>query len=88
MGFTYVGTEHLLLADPGMKATATRSVFWRMMGVRSSEIVEKMNELMGAETDSSASVPKQGKESKIKSATKTLDQFGRDLTEQARKGEI
>ena len=47
-----------------------------------------MNELMGAETDSSASVPKQGKESKIKSATKTLDQFGRDLTEQARKGEI
>ncbi len=87
MGFTYVGTEHLLLAILG-ESDSYAVRFLAEMGVRSSEIVEKMNELMGAETDSSASVPKQGKESKIKSATKTLDQFGRDLTEQARKGEI
>ena len=87
MGFTYVGTEHLLLAILG-ESDSYAVRFLAEMGIRSSEIVEKMNELMGAETDSSASVPKQGKESKIKSATKTLDQFGRDLTEQARKGEI
>lgn len=87
MGFTYVGTEHLLLAILG-ESDSYAVRFLAEMGVRSSEIVEKMNELMGAETDSPASVPKQGKESKIKSATKTLDQFGRDLTEQARKGEI
>ena len=69
MGFTYVGTEHLLLAILG-ESDSYAVRFLAEMGVRSSEIVEKMNELMGAETDSSASVPKQGKESKIKSATK------------------
>ncbi len=87
MGFTYVGTEHLLLAILG-ESDSYAVRFLAEMGVRASEVVEKMNELMGAETDATVSVPKQGKEAKTKSATRTLDQFGRDLTEQARKGEI
>ncbi len=87
MGFTYVGTEHLLLAILG-ESDSYAVRFLAEMGVRVSEIVEKMNELMGAETDAAASMPKQGKDGKSKSTTKTLDQFARDLTEQARKGEI
>ena len=42
MGFTYVGTEHLLLAILG-ESDSYAVRFLAEMGVRSSEIVEKMN---------------------------------------------
>ena len=85
----YVGTEHLLMAvlDEG-DSYGVR--FLRLLGVRQNDIIEEIrNALSSGEQDDHIqnSVPS-GVKSKGNRATKTLNQFGRDLTELAAKGEI
>lgn len=85
MGQKYVGTEHLLLAlISDIDSFAVR--FLAAMNVRPNDIVEQLRGKLsndgGFETSSSS------ENQTAHENTKTLDQFGRDLTAAAAKGEI
>lgn len=85
----YVGTEHLLIAV--LEEGDSYGVrFLRLLGVRQNDILEEIrNALSSGEQDDTVAGPAQtGVKGKSNSATKTLDQYGRDLTELAKKGEI
>ncbi len=91
MSHSYVGTEHLLVALlSDQESYAVR--FLEAMGIRMTDIIRQLNELLGSGKQSedsfdmtaSAETPAGGR----KSSTRTLDKYGRDLTEAARKGEI
>ncbi len=98
LGHGYIGTEHLLLAileDEESYAV----MFMKEAGVNKESLVKKLLEGMGvdesaiekigAEQASPFSIGMQNNNAKSgKSSTKTLEQFGRDLTELAKKGEI
>ncbi|MEE0251949.1 MAG: ATP-dependent Clp protease ATP-binding subunit [Acutalibacteraceae bacterium] len=89
LNHNYVGTEHLLIAV--LEEGDSYGVrFLRMLGVRQNDIIEEIrNALSSGEQDGNTTGTAQsGVKSKGNSATKTLDQFGRDLTELAKKGEI
>jgi ATP-dependent Clp protease ATP-binding subunit ClpC len=91
MSCKYVGTEHLLVALlSDSDSYAVR--FLEEMNVRIQDIVESLNELLGSTGDGTDRIEDSGRASggsRAKgSATKTLDKYGRDLTEAARKGEI
>ncbi len=84
----YVGTEHLLLAI--LEEGDSYGVrFLRMLGVRQDDIIDEIRSaLSSGEQDDDMTGPVQNGAKGKNSATKTLDQFGRDLTELAKKGEI
>lgn len=92
LGHNYVGTEHLLIAI--IEESDSYAVrFLNEMGTSAKAILEKLNSTMGdyeAEdvkfSQSGGVGHKPGVNSKSK--TKTLDQFGRDLTALASSGAI
>ncbi len=89
LNHNYVGTEHLLIAV--LEEGDSYGVrFLRMLGVRQSDIVDEIRNALssGEQDDNMTGSVQPGAKGKGNSATKTLDQFGRDLTELAKKGEI
>ena len=89
LNHNYVGTEHLLIAV--LEEGDSYGVrFLRMLGVRPNDIMEEIRNALssGEQDDNTTGVAQSGAKGKGNSATKTLDQFGRDLTELAKKGEI
>lgn len=96
LNHNYLGTEHLLIAlIEESDSYAVR--FLNEFGIKGPDILDKINDYFGSKNegdfDSISPFHKDynttKKDShKRSSNTKTLDQFGRDLTEMARKGEI
>ncbi len=97
LGHNYVGTEHLLLALIGeTDSYAVR--FLNELGANIRDILDKLNEDFGDQTaddtmyggsmmnDAYSGGASPGKNGKTK--TKTLDQFGKDLTQMAQNGAI
>lgn len=85
MGQKYVGTEHLLLAlISDVESFAVR--FLAAMNVRPNDIVERLRGKFS--NDGSFDTPNGGESQSTRENTRTLDQFGRDLTAAAAKGEI
>ncbi|MDP4119748.1 MAG: ATP-dependent Clp protease ATP-binding subunit [Bacillota bacterium] len=92
LGHNYVGTEHLLLALLS-EADSYAVRFLGELGIKRQELFEKITSEFGDEHDTEdipldqnmgEIPPKHGK----KGNTKTLEQFGRDLTQIAAKGGI
>lgn len=96
MGHNYIGTEHLLLSlIEENDSYAVR--FLNELGAKQDDIIEKIQEFLGASGESESEITSLyndniisngKKQSSSKVQTKTLDQFGRDLTEMASKGGI
>lgn len=86
LGHRYVGTEHLLLAilEEG-EGYGVR--FLTTLGASPREIVQGLVQILG-ERQQADSSENQQKEKGEKSSQKTLEQFGRDLTQLAAKGKI
>ena len=89
LGHNYVGTEHLLIAILS-EGDSYGVRFLQSLGAKSGDI---LNEISSALSSGEDSAPAPGMSSTSsgkggKSATKTLDQFGRDLTALAAKGGI
>jgi len=82
LGHSYIGTEHLLLA----LIREGESIAINILIDLGVDIAKMYNEIVGNSTDDPMSVKKTDIDRK--SATPTLDQFSRDLTELARKGSI
>ncbi len=92
MGHNYVGTEHLLMALLE-ESDSYAMRFLNELGAKAEDIVKKINDALGSgdsdEEKGGYGMPGAGKAgSKGKSNTKTLDQFGRDLTAVAAQGGI
>ncbi|HAH08066.1 MAG TPA: hypothetical protein DCM05_16340 [Elusimicrobia bacterium] len=88
MGHSYVGTEHLLLGlireEEGVAARVLEN-----LGLRLDVVREEVLNLLGeGGQQPQVGGPQGGKESKTKSKTPTLDEFGRDLTQMAREGRL
>jgi ATP-dependent Clp protease ATP-binding subunit ClpC len=83
-GDGYIGTEHILLGlikeGEGVAAHVLKS-----MGVDAETVAREISKLIGASADGPEG---KGKKGKGASSTPTLDQFGRDLTEEARQGKL
>ncbi len=96
MGHNYVGTEHLLLAL--LEESDSYAVYFlQELGVKPGDVVAKIGEAINTVDENSeagaSSVGLSGRGgakggAKGKSNTKTLDQFGRDLTALAAQGGI
>lgn len=92
MGHNYVGTEHILIAlIADSDSYAVR--FLLAMKVRPTDVVAAINNALGggdegAEFMNSAQVQNGENPTNPNSNTKTLDKFGRDLTDIAAKGGI
>ena len=97
MNHNYVGTEHLLLAL--LQESDSYAVrFLSELGVKHNDVSDKLEQVLGSGngiSEGSENIFGQGgvsgkpsKTGKGKNDTKTLDQFGRDLTAIAKKGEI
>lgn len=92
MGHSYVGTEHLLVAllyDSSSYAVR----FLEEMGIRMNDVIRQLNDLFGNHASSGGESFNETEAPSAPSGhqhtgTKTLDKYGRDLTEAARKGEI
>ena len=85
LGHNYVGTEHVLMAI--LKEGESYAVkFLVEEGVNPQEVYTECLEAVGSQE------PEQGysgqPQSSKKSSTKNLDQFGRDLTQMAKNGEL
>lgn len=94
IGHNYVGTEHLLIALIS-ESDSYAVAFLNELGVRPSVIAERLSDELSAnqgtneDSDSEHPVsPSIGKKQSGKSNTKTVDKYGRDLTELAKKGEL
>ena len=90
LGHNYVGTEHLLIAILS-EGDSYGVRFLQSMGAKSGDIMNEIGSALssGEEPTASAGMPSgSGAKGGGKSATKTLDQFGRDLTALAAKGGI
>lgn len=94
LGHNYVGTEHLLLALLEENDSYALG-FMQELGVRPNDLLQSLREELSGGADDSeifdfesaaAGAPSQHKGAK--SSTKTLDQYGIDLTAKAKKGEI
>ena len=89
LGHNYVGTEHLLIAILS-EGDSYGVRFLQSLGAKSGDILNEISSALSSGEDSapapgmSSTSPGKGS----KSATKTLDQFGRDLTALAAKGGI
>jgi ATP-dependent Clp protease ATP-binding subunit ClpC len=91
LGHSYIGTEHILLGllreDEGVAAQVLKN-----LGAELDRVRQEVLQLLGAmhsggqKGAKSAGAPAGGP--KRKTATPTLDQFGRDLTELARQGKL
>jgi len=85
MGHSYVGTEHLLLGlireEEGVAARVLEN-----LGLRLDVVREEVLNLLGEGQQPQVGGPQGQKQSKSK--TPTLDEFGRDLTVQAREGRL
>lgn len=92
LGHNYVGTEHILIALlADSESYAVR--FMLKMKVRPSEVIASIKNALGENNEASPFMNNgQAKEQNGKNnsdgKTKTLDKFGRDLTDIASKGEI
>lgn len=90
MGHGYVGTEHILMAIiSDSESYAAR--FLEQMDIKPITLAESINSLLGGENSEpfeSAEKSVNTKKSQKNSNTKTLDKFGRDLTEIAAQGGI
>lgn len=86
LGHKYVGTEHLLLSmiEEGDNYAVK---FLRELSVNLNDLTESIVKAVGALDDEQGNTAGSGKSGK-KSNTKTLDQFGRDLTEEAKSGKL
>lgn len=93
MGHNYVGTEHLLMALLE-ESDSYAMRFLEELGAKPEDIVKKINDALGSDREEEGvsggyGMPGNAKSSgKGKSNTKTLDQFGRDLTAVAAQGGI
>ena len=91
MGHNYVGTEHLLISILSERDSyAVR--FLNELSVNPTSIVTALKASLSDENSNDDNPPigygEKGSHSSKKSDTKTLSQYGRDLTESAHKGEI
>ncbi len=83
MGHSYIGTEHILMGIIREGNSAATEILSRM-GVHPQDLLTDLTNALGNNNSSQASK----KESKEKSDTPTLSQFGRDLTVLATQGRI
>ncbi len=91
MGHNYVGTEHLLISILSERDSyAVR--FLNELSVNPTSIVTALKASLSDENSNDDNPPigygEKGSHSSKKSDTKTLSQYGRDLTESAQRGEI
>ncbi|MBR4859161.1 MAG: ATP-dependent Clp protease ATP-binding subunit [Clostridia bacterium] len=83
MGHSYIGTEHLLMGIIREGTGAATEILSRM-GVQPQDLLSDLTNALGSSPDTSGNK----KDSKEKSDTPTLSQFGRDLTVYAMQGKI
>ena len=83
MGHSYIGTEHILMGIIREGNSAATEILSRM-GVHPQDLLADLTNALGNNNSSQTSK----KESKEKSDTPTLSQFGRDLTVLATQGRI
>ncbi|HHT9133164.1 MAG TPA: Clp protease N-terminal domain-containing protein, partial [Candidatus Tripitaka californicus] len=86
LGHNYIGTEHLLLGLLREQEGVAAQVLLNL-GVKLEDVREEVINLLGAES-SQSSENQEREEKRGKSKTPALDSFGRDLTQQARDGEL
>lgn len=84
MGHNYIGTEHQLLGILREQEGVAAQVLLNL-GVKLEDVREEVVELLGVDVSQN---PKEKDERKAKTKTPALDSFGRDLTQQARDGEL
>lgn len=89
LGHNYVGTEHLLIAILS-EGDSYGVRFLQSLGAKSGDILNEISSALSSGEDSAPApgMPSTSSGKGGKSATKTLDQFGRDLTALAAKGGI
>jgi len=85
MGHNYVGTEHLLLGLLGREEGNAAGQILHSLGVDLPRARKEVEAIVGA---SQAAAPTPQKPTKKKTSTPLLDEFGRDLTELARRNEL
>ena len=83
MGHSYIGTEHILMGIIREGSGAATEILTRL-GVQPQDLLTDLTNALGSSGQPSASK----KDSKEKSDTPTLSQFGRDLTVLAMQGRI
>jgi len=87
MGRNYVGTEHILLGLLREQESIAAQVLMNL-GVEYEEVHESVVELLGPEVDDDEADEQDPRAPSGKSKTPALDSFGRDLTLQAKAGEL
>ena len=85
LGHGYVGTEHLLIAILRDSSCYAMDIL-DAMNVSAADIAEEITKSVNVSQNDAS--PKSKEQSKGKTETPTLDQFGRDLTAIARHGKI
>lgn len=85
LGHGYVGTEHLLIAILRDSSCYAMDIL-DAMNVSAADIAEEITKSVNVSQNDAS--PKSKDQSKSKTETPTLDQFGRDLTAIARQGKI
>lgn len=85
LGHGYVGTEHLLIAILRDSSCYAMDIL-DAMNVSAADIAEEITKSVNVSQNDAS--PKSKEQSKGKTETPTLDQFGRDLTGIARQGKI
>lgn len=85
LGHGYVGTEHLLIAILRDSSCYAMDIL-DAMNVSAADIAEEITKSVNVSQNDAS--PKSKDQSKGKTETPTLDQFGRDLTAIARQGKI
>jgi len=92
LSHNYVGTEHILLGLLREHEGVAAQVLMNL-GLKLDEVREEVLNLLGAgvepgEETAPAGMPGEGPQRRSKSKTPALDNFGRDLTELARQGQL
>lgn len=85
LGHGYVGTEHLLIAILRDSSCYAMDIL-DAMNVSAADVAEEITKTVNVSQNDAS--PKSKTQSKGKTETPTLDQFGRDLTAIARQGKI
>ena len=85
LGHGYVGTEHLLIAILRDSSCYAMDIL-DAMNVSAADIAEEITKSVNVSQNDAS--PKSKEQSKGKTETPTLDQFGRDLTAIARQGKV
>ncbi len=83
MGHSYIGTEHILMGIIREGSGAATEILSRL-GVQPQDLLSDLTNALGSTSQTAASK----KDTKEKSDTPTLSQFGRDLTVLAMQGRI